>query len=84
MKTAFIWEIFLYQQADKTAAILSDLAKVVTQEKQLLEEFYDLLNTISVFEVLLLFCVFRACMLIRHKILTLLHLCMVDFYHYKC
>ncbi|KAI5412862.1 hypothetical protein KIW84_057476, partial [Lathyrus oleraceus] len=37
--------------ADKTAAILSDLAKVVTQEKQLLEEFYDLLNTISVFEL---------------------------------
>ncbi|CAI8592644.1 unnamed protein product [Vicia faba] len=36
--------------ADKTAAILSDLAKVVTQEKQLLEEFYDLLHTISVFE----------------------------------
>ncbi|WJX74002.1 hypothetical protein P8452_57718 [Trifolium repens] len=36
---------------DKTAAIVSELAKVVAQEKQLLEEFYDLLHTISVFEL---------------------------------
>ncbi|KAK2424523.1 QWRF motif protein [Trifolium repens] len=36
---------------DKTTAIVSELAKVVAQEKQLLEEFYDLLHTISVFEV---------------------------------
>lgn len=72
------------KQADKTAAILSDLAKVVTQERQLLEEFYDLLHTISVFEVLLLLCKFSACMLIRHKILILLHLCMIDFNYYLC
>ncbi|XP_058779995.1 QWRF motif-containing protein 3 [Vicia villosa] len=37
--------------ADKTAAVLSDLAKVVTQERQLLEEFYDLLHAISVFQL---------------------------------
>lgn len=36
---------------DQTAAILSELAKVVTQEKQLLEEFYDLLHNISVVEL---------------------------------
>ncbi|WJX39598.1 hypothetical protein P8452_27121 [Trifolium repens] len=36
---------------DKTTAIVSELAKVVAQEKQLLEEFYDLLHTISVFEL---------------------------------
>jgi hypothetical protein len=44
-------ENFLCQQVDKTTAIVSELAKVVAQEKQLLEEFYDLLHTISVFEV---------------------------------
>ncbi|PNY05163.1 QWRF motif-containing protein 3-like [Trifolium pratense] len=36
---------------DKTAAIVSELAKVVAQEKQLLEEFYELLHTISIFEL---------------------------------
>ncbi|XP_061346758.1 uncharacterized protein LOC133292369 isoform X1 [Gastrolobium bilobum] len=35
---------------DKTAAMLSELAKVVAQERQLLQEFYDLFPTISVFE----------------------------------
>lgn len=41
----------LYQLVDKTAAMLSELAKVVAHEKQLLEEFNDLFQTISVFEV---------------------------------
>ncbi|KAJ1410720.1 QWRF family [Sesbania bispinosa] len=36
---------------DKTAAILSELAKVVAQEKQLLQEFYDLFQTIYFFEL---------------------------------
>ncbi|MED6185635.1 hypothetical protein PIB30_058996 [Stylosanthes scabra] len=36
---------------DETALLLSELAKVVAQEKQLLEEFYDLFQTISVFEI---------------------------------
>ncbi|KAK7324742.1 hypothetical protein VNO77_28549 [Canavalia gladiata] len=36
---------------DKTAAMLSELAKVVAQEKQLLEEFYHLFQSISVFEL---------------------------------
>jgi len=44
-------EKFMCQQVDKTTAILSELAKVVTQEKQLLEEFYDLLHNISIVEV---------------------------------
>lgn len=41
----------LYQLVDKTAAMLSELAKVVAHEKQLLDEFNDLFQTISVFEV---------------------------------
>ncbi|KAF7805893.1 QWRF motif-containing protein 3-like [Senna tora] len=36
--------------ADKTAALLSELAEVVSQEKLLLEEFYDLFQTISSLE----------------------------------
>lgn len=44
-------EKLVYQQVDKTVAMVSELAKVVAQEKQLLEEFYDLLQTTSLFEV---------------------------------
>ncbi|KAK7272351.1 hypothetical protein RJT34_28880 [Clitoria ternatea] len=36
---------------DKTARMLSELAMVVAQERQLLEEFHDLFQTISVSEV---------------------------------
>ncbi|XP_057727143.1 QWRF motif-containing protein 3 [Arachis stenosperma] len=36
---------------DETALLLSELAEVVAQEKQLLEEFYDLFQIISVFEI---------------------------------
>ncbi|XP_027343331.1 QWRF motif-containing protein 3-like [Abrus precatorius] len=36
---------------DKTATMLSELAKIVAQEKQILEEFYDLFQTISIFEL---------------------------------
>ncbi|KAL9322501.1 hypothetical protein ACSQ67_010554 [Phaseolus vulgaris] len=38
-------------EVDKIAAMLSELAKVVAQEKQFLEEFYDLFQAIYVFEV---------------------------------
>ncbi|KAH1222550.1 QWRF motif-containing protein 3 [Glycine max] len=38
-------------EAEKIVAMLSELAKVIAQEKQLLEEFYDLFQTIGVFEV---------------------------------
>jgi len=41
----------LHQEVDKIAAMLSELAKVVAQEKQFLEEFYDLFQAIYVFEV---------------------------------
>ncbi|CAL0322659.1 unnamed protein product [Lupinus luteus] len=41
---------FSPKEVDKTAAKLSELAKVVAQEKQLLQEFYDLFQTISVYE----------------------------------
>jgi len=41
----------LHQEVDKIAATLSELAKVVAQEKQLLEEFYDLFQAIYLFEV---------------------------------
>ncbi|TKY48830.1 QWRF motif-containing protein 3 [Spatholobus suberectus] len=43
---------FSSSEVDKIATMLSELAKVVAQEKQLLEEFYDLFQNISVFEVL--------------------------------
>lgn len=43
--------ILLHQEAEKIVAMLSELAKVIAQEKQLLEEFYDLFQTIGVFEV---------------------------------
>lgn len=39
------------QQAEKNVALLSKLAKVVAQEKLLLEEFLELLRTISTLEV---------------------------------
>ncbi|XP_073222118.1 QWRF motif-containing protein 3 isoform X1 [Cicer arietinum] len=42
---------FSHAQVDKTVAMVSELAKVVAQEKQLLEEFYDLLQTTSLFEL---------------------------------
>ncbi|XP_057455452.1 QWRF motif-containing protein 3-like [Lotus japonicus] len=38
-------------QIDKTAAMVSELAKVVALEKQLIEEFYDLFQATSVFEI---------------------------------
>ena len=41
----------LLQQAEKNVALLSKLAKVVAQEKLLLEEFLELLRTISTLEV---------------------------------
>jgi len=44
-------QILLHQEVDKIAATLSELAKVVAQEKQLLQEFYDLFQAIYVFEV---------------------------------
>lgn len=67
-------EKFICQQVDQTAAILSELAKVITQEKQLLEEFYDLLNNISVVEVYYTghYCLYSLLVMlvtIRHKIL---------------
>ncbi|XP_014511432.1 QWRF motif-containing protein 3 [Vigna radiata var. radiata] len=37
-------------EVDNITATLSELAKVVAQEKQLLEEFYDIFRTIYVFE----------------------------------
>ncbi|CAJ1956510.1 unnamed protein product [Sphenostylis stenocarpa] len=42
---------FSSSEVDKIATMLSELAKVVAQEKQLLEEFYDLFQAIYVFEV---------------------------------
>lgn len=44
-------QILLHQEVDNITATLSELAKVVAQEKQLLEEFYDIFRTIYVFEV---------------------------------
>ncbi|OIV96742.1 hypothetical protein TanjilG_11738 [Lupinus angustifolius] len=41
---------FSPKEVDKTAAMLSELAKVVAQEKQLLQEFYDFFQTISIYE----------------------------------
>nr|KYP43477.1 hypothetical protein KK1_035127 [Cajanus cajan] len=42
---------FSSSEVDKIAAMLSELAKIVAREKQLLEEFYDLFQTLYVFEV---------------------------------
>ncbi|KAL2331740.1 hypothetical protein Fmac_019321 [Flemingia macrophylla] len=39
------------KEVDKIAAMISELAKVVAQEKQLFEEFYDLFQTLCVFEL---------------------------------
>ncbi|KAE9599843.1 putative QWRF family protein [Lupinus albus] len=38
------------KEVDKTAAMLSELAKIVAQEKHLLQEFYDFFQTISIYE----------------------------------
>ncbi|KAK7290925.1 hypothetical protein RIF29_05713 [Crotalaria pallida] len=40
----------LCSEFDKTAAMLSELAKVVAQEKQLLQAFFNFFQTISVYE----------------------------------
>lgn len=49
LKSKYI--LLLHQEVDKISAMLSELAKVVAREKQLLEEFYDLFQAICVFEV---------------------------------
>lgn len=43
--------ILLHQQAEKTVSLLSQLAEVVVQEKLLIEECLELLQTVSELEV---------------------------------
>jgi len=42
---------FLYNQAHKTTELISKLARIVTQEKLLLQEFNDLCHDMYVLEV---------------------------------